>query len=109
MKDICKICQTYHTCTRGCIECFINTGFNVMDSYRYIYIWGWGNLSLTPYDCYNFITLLKKSKIEVEEDQVVNYFKAKHEQDPLFYWVVKLDEPGRIDNLFFFFFEKWKF
>lgn len=62
---------------------------------------GEDNVGFMRKDCYNFVTVDKKKLIDVgDANSLIQYFKKRSLEDPMFYYSYQLDQEGRLTNFF---------
>ena len=57
-------------------------------------------------DCYNHVNTKKMSMISAGDAQnLLNHFKKRQIEDPMFFYIVQVDQENRMTN---FFLERWE-
>jgi hypothetical protein len=85
------------------IKSMLNAGIGAVDSYNFLCKDAGGESSVghTIKDHYNFVTKLKMSAIESGDAQtLIDILTTNSDKDPDFFYRVKLDDKGRLSNIF---------
>ncbi|KAJ0962390.1 hypothetical protein J5N97_030218 [Dioscorea zingiberensis] len=62
---------------------------------------GFENINFTKRDCHNFLLIERDKMIEARDAQsIINFFKHKQAEDPLFFYSVQVDQNNRLANFF---------
>ncbi|KAL0007690.1 hypothetical protein SO802_009192 [Lithocarpus litseifolius] len=87
----------------GVIKTFKEDYIRTISAYSYLAeeAGGFGNVGFIKRDCYNVVNKQKLINIEAEDAQsLVNHFKQKQVEDPMFFYVIQVDDENRMTNLF---------
>ena len=88
----------------GAIESMVNAGISMQNAYSYLRenVGGRENVGFTKRDCYNYVNKQKMEIISVDDSQsLLNHFKRKHTEDPMFFYTVQADQENPMTNFFF--------
>ncbi|KAJ0976636.1 hypothetical protein J5N97_012110 [Dioscorea zingiberensis] len=62
---------------------------------------GFDNINFTKRDCHNFLRIERDKLIEAGDAQsIINFFKCKQAEDPMFFYSVQVDQNNRLANFF---------
>ncbi|XP_028092442.1 protein FAR1-RELATED SEQUENCE 5-like [Camellia sinensis] len=87
----------------GVINSMINAGISTKNAYSYLReeVGGSENVGFTKRDCYNYVNKQKMTMISAGDAQsLLNHFKQKHTEDPMFFFTVQVDQENRMTNFF---------
>ncbi|XP_028058069.1 protein FAR1-RELATED SEQUENCE 5-like [Camellia sinensis] len=85
------------------IDSMVNAGISTKNAYSYLReeVGGNENVGFTKRDCYNYVNKQKMTMISVGDAQsLLNHFKKKHTEDPMFFFIVQVDQKNRMTNFF---------
>ncbi|OMO55458.1 hypothetical protein CCACVL1_27229, partial [Corchorus capsularis] len=85
------------------IDSMVTSGIRPKDVYSYLSNEAGGveNIGFTRRDCYNFVNKQKMMMIEVGDGQsLLNNFKIRASEDPLFFYTIQVDQENRMTNFF---------
>ena len=85
------------------IDTMVNAGISTKNAYLYLTkeVGGSENVGFTERDCYNHVSMQKKTMISAGDAQsLLNHFKSKHAGDPMFFYTVQVDQENRMTNFF---------
>ncbi|KAL4313259.1 hypothetical protein GQ457_01G027040 [Hibiscus cannabinus] len=85
------------------IDSMVNAGIRPKDVYSYMSneVGGVENVGFTRRDCYNYVNKQKMMMIEAGDGQsLLNHFKVKASEDPMFFYTVQVDQENRLTNFF---------
>ncbi|KAL3828181.1 hypothetical protein ACJIZ3_016983 [Penstemon smallii] len=91
------------TATKGVIDSFVNAGIGPTKARSYIAkeMGGVTNITFTSRDCHNYVQSRRLNLIEPTDAQMlINHFKLKQTQDPMFFYTMQLDNENRLTNFF---------
>ena len=64
-------------------------------------IGGANNLGFLRRDCHNFLRTIRKEIIEAGDRQsIINHFKKRQSEDPMFFYSMQVDQDNRMANFF---------
>ncbi|XP_059645355.1 protein FAR1-RELATED SEQUENCE 5-like [Cornus florida] len=78
-------------------------GIRVTKAYPYLSkeVGGVQHVGFTERDCHNFLQSEKSKSIEAGDAQsVINYFKCKQSENPIFFYTVQVDDQNRMTSFF---------
>ncbi|CAB4313872.1 unnamed protein product [Prunus armeniaca] len=84
-----------------------DNGIRTTNTYSYLSeeVGGSQNVGFTKRDCYNVVNKEKMVMIEAGDAQsLINLFKRKQAEDPMFFYTVQVDQENRMTNFFW----RWK-
>ncbi|KAB2620597.1 protein FAR1-RELATED SEQUENCE 5-like [Pyrus ussuriensis x Pyrus communis] len=87
----------------GAIKTMANAGIRTTNTYSYLAeeVGGSQNVGFTKTDCYNFVSREKRIMLEAGDAQsLINHFKRKQAEDPMFFYTVQVDQENRMTNFF---------
>ena len=90
------------------IDTMVNAGISTKNAYSYLTkeVGGSENVGFTERDCYNHVNMQKMTMISAGDAQsLLNHFKSKHAEDPMFFYTVQVDQENRMTN---FFWRDWR-
>ncbi|KAH1130087.1 hypothetical protein J1N35_001465 [Gossypium stocksii] len=62
---------------------------------------GFENITFTKRDCHNFLRIEREKLIEVGDAQsIIDFFKYKQAEDPMFFYSIQVDQNNRLPNFF---------
>ncbi|KAJ0965348.1 hypothetical protein J5N97_026486 [Dioscorea zingiberensis] len=62
---------------------------------------GFENINFTKRDCHNFLRIERDKMIEAGDAQsIINFFKQKQAEDPLFFYSVQVDQNNQLASFF---------
>ncbi|KAF2296696.1 hypothetical protein GH714_001308 [Hevea brasiliensis] len=85
------------------INTMVNAGIRTKDAFSFLSEehGGFENIGFTKRDCYNHVNKQKLMKIDAGDAQsLMNYFKRKKAEDPMFFYAVQVDQKNRMTNFF---------
>ncbi|KAK4592468.1 hypothetical protein RGQ29_016852 [Quercus rubra] len=83
------------------IDTMVNAGISTKNAYSYLTkeVGGSENVGFTERDCYNHVNVQKMTMISAGDAQsLLNHFKSKHVEDPMFFYTVQVDQENRMTN-----------
>ena len=92
----------------GLINSMVNVGISIKNNYSYLTeeVGGSENVGFTEKDCYNHVNTKKMSMISAGDAQsLLNHFKKRQIEDPMFFYTIQADQENRMTN---FFLERWE-
>ncbi|KAI5352456.1 hypothetical protein L3X38_005347 [Prunus dulcis] len=87
----------------GVIKTMMDAGIRTTNTYSYLSeeVGGSQNVGFTKRDCYNVVNKEKMVMIEAGDAQsLINLFKRKQAEDPMFFYTVQVDQENRMTNFF---------
>lgn len=81
----------------------VDSGINPIKSYSFLAkeAGGINNLGFTKRDCHNYLHTMRKEMIEAGDGQsIINHFKCKQAEDPMFFYSIQIDQYSRMSNVF---------
>ncbi|KAL4625984.1 hypothetical protein ACB092_05G063800, partial [Castanea dentata] len=87
----------------GVIKTFKEAGIRTINAYSYLAeeSGGFANIGFTRRDCYYLVNKEKLKTVEVGDAQsLVNHFKKRQAEDPLFFYAIQVDQENRMTNFF---------
>ncbi|CAL8997118.1 unnamed protein product [Prunus brigantina] len=87
----------------GVIKTMVGAGIRTTNTYSYLAeeVGGSQNVGFTKRDCYNVVNKEKMAMIEAGDAQsLMNLFKRKQAEDPMFFYTVQVDQENRMTNFF---------
>ncbi|CAB4313498.1 unnamed protein product [Prunus armeniaca] len=87
----------------GVIKTMVDAGIRTTNTYSYLSeeVGGSQNVGFTKRDCYNVVNKEKMVMIEAGDAQsLINLFKPKQAEDPMFFYTVQVDQENRMTNFF---------
>ncbi|KAK9931792.1 hypothetical protein M0R45_019056 [Rubus argutus] len=88
---------------KGVIKTMFGAGIRTTKTYSYLAeeVGGSQNVGFTKRDCYNFVNREKMAIFEAGDAQsLINLFKHKQFEDPMFFYSVQVDQENRMTNFF---------
>ncbi|KAL4304329.1 hypothetical protein GQ457_10G016650 [Hibiscus cannabinus] len=85
------------------INSMVSAGIRPTDVYSYMSNEARGseNVGFTKRDCYNYVNKQKMMVIEAGDGQsLLNHFKVRAAEDPMFFYTVQVDQENRMTNFF---------
>jgi hypothetical protein len=85
------------------ISTMVSSGIKATKSYSYLSreVGGVNNVGFTERDFHNYLRTIRKEMIEAGDKQsVINHFKNKQIEDPMFFYSVQVDQDNRMTNFF---------
>ena len=87
----------------GVLTTFKEAGIRTIGAYSFMSeeTGGFENVGFTRRDAYNFVNRQKLIKVEAGDAQsLINLFKQKQAEDPMFFYAVQVDQKNRMTNFF---------
>ncbi|XP_034197598.1 protein FAR1-RELATED SEQUENCE 5-like [Prunus dulcis] len=87
----------------GVIKTMMDAGIRTTNTYSYLSeeVGGSQNVGFTKRDCYNVVNKEKMVMIEAGDAQsLINLFKRKQAEDPMFFYTVQVDQENQMTNFF---------
>ncbi|XP_030941257.1 protein FAR1-RELATED SEQUENCE 5-like [Quercus lobata] len=87
----------------GVIRTFKEAGIRTVSTYSYLVeeAGGFENVGFIKRDCYNAVNKHKLINVEAGDAQsLVNHFKQKQAEDPMFFYAIQVDQENRMTNFF---------
>ena len=78
-------------------------GIKATKSYSFLAkeVGGANNLGFLRQDCHNFLRTVGKEIIEAGDGQsIINHFKKRQSEDPMFFYSMQVDQDNRMSNFF---------
>ena len=78
-------------------------GIRTISAYSYLgeEARGFENVGFIKQDCYNVVNKQKLINVEVGDAQsLVNHFKQKQAEDPMFFYAIQVDQENQMTNFF---------
>ncbi|XP_024165441.1 protein FAR1-RELATED SEQUENCE 5-like [Rosa chinensis] len=88
---------------QGVIRSMKTAGMSTINTYSYLAeeVGGSQNVGFTKTDCYNFVSRDRMIMLEAGDAQsLINLFKRKQIEDPMFFYTVQVDQENRMTNFF---------
>ena len=85
------------------ISTMVSSGIKATNSYSFLSkeLGGANNVGFSKRDCHNFVQTKRKEIMEAGDGQsIINHFKEKQSEDPMFFYSVQVDQDNRIANFF---------
>ncbi|KAL4603110.1 hypothetical protein ACB092_10G102300 [Castanea dentata] len=85
------------------ISTMVSSGIKATKSYSFLSkeLGGANNVGFSRRDCHNFVQTKRKEIMEAGDGQsIINHFKEKQSEDPMFFYSVQVDQDNRIANFF---------
>ena len=85
------------------ISTMVSSGIKATKSYSFLSkeLGGANNVGFSKRDCHNFVQTKRKEIMEAGDGQsIINHFKEKQSEDPMFFYSVQVDQDNRIANFF---------
>ncbi|XP_050263954.1 protein FAR1-RELATED SEQUENCE 5-like [Quercus robur] len=87
----------------GVIKTFKEAGIRTISAYSYLVeeAGGFENVGFIKRDCYNVVNKQKLINVEAGDAQsLVNHFKQKQAEDPMFFYAIQVDQENQMTNFF---------
>ena len=87
----------------GLIDSMVNASISTKNTYLYLIeeVGVSENVGFTKNDCYNHMNTKKMSTISAGNAQsLLNHFKKRQIEDPMFFYTIQVDQENRITNFF---------
>ncbi|KAM1023174.1 hypothetical protein COP2_045249 [Malus domestica] len=81
----------------------VNAGIRTTNTYSYLAeeVGESQNVGFTKTNCYNFVSREKRIMLEAGDAQsLINHFKRKQVEDPMFFYTVQVDQENQMTNFF---------
>ena len=81
----------------------VNASISTKNTYLYLIeeVGGSENVGFTKKDCYNHVNTKKMSTISAGDAQnLLNHFKKRQIEDPMFFYTIQVDQENRMTNFF---------
>ena len=81
----------------------VGAGIKATKSYSFLAkeVGGANNLGFLRRDCQNFLRTIRKEIIEAGDGQsIINHFKKRQSEDPMFFYPMQVDQDNRMTNFF---------
>nr|XP_011459808.1 PREDICTED: protein FAR1-RELATED SEQUENCE 5-like [Fragaria vesca subsp. vesca] len=88
---------------KGVIRSMKSAGMSTVNTYSYLSeeVGGPQNVGFTKIDCYNFVSRERMIMLKAGDAQsLINLFKEKQIEDPMFFYTVQVDQENRMTNFF---------
>ncbi|GMI71306.1 FAR1-related sequence 5 [Hibiscus trionum] len=102
-RHLLRSARSFPTEKANVISLMVSVG--IRPTYVYSYMsneaCGTENVGFTRRDCYNYINKQKTMVIEAGDGQsLLNHFKVRASEDPMFFYTVQVDQENRLTNFF---------
>ena len=92
-----------HSRYRNILSNMVGASIKATKSYSFLAkeISGANNLGFLRRDCHNFLRTIRKEIIEAGDRQsIINHFKKRQSEDPMFFYSMQVDQDNRMANFF---------
>ena len=92
-----------HSRHRNILSNMVGASIKATKSYSFLAkeIGGANNLGFLRRDCHNFLRTIRKEIIEAGDRQsIINHFKKRQSEDPMFFYSMQVDQDNRMTNFF---------
>ncbi|XVF65608.1 hypothetical protein PTKIN_Ptkin09bG0262600 [Pterospermum kingtungense] len=102
-RHLLRSARSLPTGKANVIDSMVSAGIRPTDVYSYMSneVCGVENIGFTKRDCYNYVNKQKIIMIEAGDGQsLLNHFKVRASEDPMFFYTVQVDQENRVTNFF---------